>query len=622
MLSTYQKIIHHRTYARENGSRLEFFNESVDRYIDFLKEKATNNNPILLKQLEKASELFKAQKIAGSMRLLYSAGKAAEAENAMAFNCKYQHCDSVKDFADLLYSLLCTCGVGFGLRKKHVNQLPDLPRRIESSNMVHVVEDTRYGWAHALHLLIDNLYQGRTILFDTKNIRPHGAKLETSGGFASGPEPLIKLRDYIVSLFIKRSVGNYKKLKPIDCCDIACMIAQCAVQGGVRRAAIICFFDEDDDEMLYAKTPEELKKYPHRYNSNNTMVYSGNKERLKEVFEQIKINGEPGILFEKNFNARLKLLGREYEKGYGANPCFEILQRDNSFCNLTEAILKDTDTLEDDKEKVRYATFLGLLQATLTDYNFITEEAKHNQESDPIIGVSLTGICDVERYWDLNSEAYKVLKEVVSETVDMYWKLAGLKVKPKAVTCVKPSGTVSQLMNCSSGVHPRYGKYYLRRILVDENKKLCDILVKMGIPWKQMEGSKLFTFAFKSPEKSLCIDDCDSKRQLDMVEKIMNEWCDHNVSSTVYVRENEWDYVYERLSSEDHPFIGLSFLPESIAKDVSGFLYLPFEKISKEEFEKFPKINSSKWEKLMQHCDDDQESSREFACVGGSCHIS
>lgn len=569
-------------------------------------------------------EMFLMQNSMGSMRLFYSAGEAVEAENAMAFNCKYQHMDSVKSFADLLYSLLCTCGVGIGVSSEHVNKLPNLPTNLSFSTETIMVEDDRQGWATALHTFITGLYAGVSRKFNTEKVREYGAPLKTSGGFASGPEPLNELRDFIEEIFMVRVSDKLLKLKPIDVHDIGCKIADCAIQGGVRRAALISLFDEDDEEMLYAKTKENLLKNPHRYNSNNTMIYKGNKNQLKKIFELIKINGEPGILFYYNMMKRMKRLGRVSENGFGANPCFEIIMLSNAFCNLVEAVLRAGGNLHDDMLKVRYATIMALMQATLTNYNFITEDAKKNQENDPIIGVSLTGLCDCERYYGEGFESrLDVLKQVVEKTVDEFWQEVGLKCRPKASTCVKPSGTVSQLVDCSSGIHPRHAKYYVRRILVEDSKKICGKLIKIGVPFTQMGNCKLFEFVFKAPETSLTIDECDIKRQLNYVAKVMKHWCDHNVSCTLYVRDNEWETLYTALENEDHEFIGLSFLPESIATDTSGFAYLPFEKITKEEYETRSKtlLNVS-WEELMTEDDDTAVVSREFACSGGSCSIS
>jgi len=621
-LSVYQKIIHHKTYAREKGKRLEFFDETVDRYIKFLKKKFKNNK-VILNELDTCGKYFKNQDIAGSMRLFFSAGKAVDVENAMAFNCKYQLVNSTKDFADLLYSLLCTCGVGISVEKHNTTELPNLPAELlpYTKDGAIEVEDSREGWAVALHSFIDGIFHGKIYPIDVSRVRGYGVPLKTSGGFASGPEPLIAMCDFIRDLFFKRINLGELRLRTIDCYDIACKIADCAIQGGVRRAALIALFDEEDDEMLHSKSKENLLNNPHRYNSNNTVVYRGNKERLNYIFEFIKVNGEPGILFLDNFMEKITKLGRTSKRGFGPNPCFEILLRVNSFCNLVEMVCRPGHSLENDIRKVRYATILSMAQATLTDYGYISEEAKINQEDDPIVGVSLTGLCDCEEYTSPDA-SYRVstLRKVVNDTVDKFWKIVGLKCRPKAVTCIKPSGTVSQLMSCSSGVHPRYAKYFRRNILIEETKDLCEKLVKMNVPYKKIGKCKLFGFAFKSPENSLTMDQCPAQRQMDYVHMLMENWCDHNVSCTLYVKKDEWGAVIERLLNDNHKFIGLSFLPEEIATNTSGFAYLPYEKITKKEFEKYPQIKEEMWEKLMK-TDNQHNESREFACSGGSCSV-
>lgn len=450
-LSIYQNIIHNRTYARKHGKRLEFYPETVDRYIDYLKTKTTDE--FLLGELEISRDMIKRQEIMPSMRLFFSAGAAADAENAMAFNCKFQSITSLKSFADLLYSLLCTCGVGISVQQEYISSIPKIPEHLCKTEDFIVVNDNREGWAIALHEYLSRVFKtGQSAKFDTHKVRRKGSPLLISGGYASGPEPLIELRTFIENILFNRS-GMY--LRSIDVFDIACMIAQCAVQGGVRRAAIITLFDDFDDEMLYAKTKENLINNPHRYNSNNTMVWDGEHSKLDRAFEQTKINGEPGYLFKQNLTTKMNLLGRFSNKGWGVNPCVEIVLRPNQFCNLTETILRPHHSLHMDMLKVRYSTILGLIQSTLTDYGYIDDETKYNQENDPIIGVSLTGLCDCPEYSTKETypERLAILKDVANKTVDELWQRVGLKTRPKAITCVKPSGTVSQLVNSSSGIH-------------------------------------------------------------------------------------------------------------------------------------------------------------------------
>ena len=623
-LSLYQNIIHHRTYAREKGDRLETYQETTDRYINYLKSKFTNHQ--IKQKIEECGEMIYLQKNAPSMRLFFSAGQAVEAENAMAFNCKYQSINTLKSFADLLYSLLCTCGVGVSVESKFIEQLPKIPSKIELSEETILVDDSRYGWADALQTYLNKLFlDGVSLKFDTKFVRSKGSPLRTSGGYASGAEPFNQLREFIENLVVNK---KEKTLTSVDCFDIVCMIAQCAVQGGVRRAAIITLFDETDDAMFDVKSVENLQKYPHRYSSNNTMVYSGKDSNylLKAIYGA-KINGEPGILFEENINRKMNKLGRFSDDGWGVNPCGEVVLRPNQFCNLTEAIIREDDTIEDILIKVECATYLALLQATLTDYHFISEEAKINQETDPIIGVSLTGLCDNVKF-NFRSEKLEeyltILKNKVNETVDKYWQYIGLKQRPKGLTCIKPSGTVSQIVNSSSGVHPRYSKYYIRRVLIGSDSSLYKSLADAGIPFLEFDGvdGRVFEFPIQSPKNCIVTNDMTALDQLEYVTKINKYWCDFNASVTIYVKKHEWFDVYNFLKYNKET-IAVSFLPYESSVDTTGFLYLVYEEIDQVEFEKRNQnFINIKWSDIInENTKDTLAKHQEFACSGGVCSI-
>lgn len=754
MLTLYQNIIHNRTYARERDSRLETYEETVDRYIDYLKSKIVDE--FLREEIEECREMIKKQEIMPSMRLFFSAGKAVEAENAMAFNCKYQALDTVKSFADLLYSLLCTCGVGVSVQLEHVSRLPTLPKEIYESSTSITVPDNRKGWAQSLQILLEKIYStGECIQFNVNEVRPKGAPLLTSGGYASGPEPLLEMRNFITNI-VKTRQGQ--QLRPVDCFDIACMIAQCAIQGGVRRAAIITLFDDTDTDMLYVKSVENLKKYPHRYNSNNTMVWRGDHALLDRAMEQTRINGEPGYFFKANVEKKMKKLGRTARTGFGINPCVtgdtliltrkgyfpiselvdkpveiwngfewsdvvpfdtgenviyeitfsnqirvkcteyhkwhtkngiittkelisgetelvnytlpdnnitttgikviyqrqlppektycltepknhtfiangvitgncgEIVLQSNSLCNLAEVVLRPKDSLHKDMRKTRYATLLALAQATLTDYHFITEETKHNQEEDPILGISLTGLCDCPNYsaGKYVEDYLSILKGVAESTVDETWQMFGIKNRPKAITCIKPSGTVSQLVNSSSGIHPRYAKHYVRRVLIGEESHLYNTLAHAGVPYlefKEISG-RVFEFPLKSPDESIVIKDVTAIKQLNYINTVNTYWCDHNASCTIYVKKDDWEAVIKLLKTE-HSFLALSFLPYEISTDTSGYLYLPYEEISEEEYKRRKDIeNNIKWESILAYSEGMKSGHCvQFACVGGACEI-
>lgn len=623
-MSLYQNIIHNRTYARKHGNRLEYFSETVDRYVDYLKDKFQEKE--LKNKLEDCRKFIKDQRVMPSMRLFFSAGEAVDAENAMAFNCKFQAIDSIKSFADLLYSLLCTCGVGISVQDKYISKIPKLPEEIKVTDHSIVVQDSRLGWGQALECYMLNLFQnGLSYQFDVSKVRLKGAPLLISGGYASGPEPLLEVRNWIENIALTRQ-GQH--LSSVNCFDIACMIAQCAVQGGVRRAAIITLFDETDDNMFQAKSKENLSANPHRYNSNNTMVYSGkDTTKLDLAMEHTKINGEPGILFEENMMRKMDSLGRYSENGFGVNPCGEIILKPNQFCNLVEVVLRPEHDFEEDLEKVENATFLALVQATLTDYHFISEEAKENQENDPIIGVSLTGLCDCPLYSFNNpkfTELLARLKNKVDETVKKYWELIGLKQEPKGKTCIKPSGTVSQIVNSSSGVHARFSKYYIRRVLVGSDSKLYNVLAKNGVPYLEFDclDGRVFEFPIKSPENSVVVADMDAIKQLEYVSDINRHWCDFNASVTIYVKKNEWELVKTFLKHNKET-IALSFLPHEASVDTTGFLYLVYEEIDENKYNELAKnIEHISWKRMMSRgIEEKMGDHHEFACSGGVCSI-
>jgi len=934
-MNLYQRVIHHRSYARKIDDRFETYEENVDRYINFLKEKF-GSNPKISSELNAIRTYINQLKIVGSMRLFFSAGNAVNAENAMAFNCKYQAIHELKSFPDLLYSLLCTCGVGISVREKHISRLPKLPTKIRLSEESIVVEDTRTGWAVAFYDFLNNIfYNGICKKFDTHKVREKGAPLLTSGGYASGPQPLHDLRDFVEKICVNAAD---RQLKSIECFDIACMIANCAVQGGVRRAAIITLFDDYDDEMFYAKSKENLLNNTHRYNSNNTMVWYGEDKYIDKLIASNMVNGEPGILFYKNLISKIEKLNRVDDGlDFGVNPCVtggtlvltkdgykpiesivgtevevwngfewsmvkpfasgkneiysikfsngmtvnctpyhkwhttsgikeakdlttndklikinmpiikfdkifnidyysqgfystggnsgykhsliydpkypcidrlcgivkdtsytnkkfwyhgdmlpkdfvpnghsiesklewlagvfdgdgnitvnpssisihlnsmnytflmkvllllnelgcqpklnkmkdegfntlpdghggsklykcqtwyrlllnamdvkklvslglnctrlqipenlspnrnaarfitpvkitktnkhketyclteekrhtfianavitgncgEVILRSDQYCNLSEVILRPEDTLHEDMLKVRYATILALLQATYTDYGFITTTAKFNQDDDPIIGVSLTGLCDCPQYSSDNDYETRlsILKQVVDNTVNEFWKVVGLKNKPSASTCVKPSGTVSKLSNTSSGIHPRYSKFYVNRIIIGKESGLYESLAESGVPYLEFDSidGRVFEFPMKAPENAITVEQMSAVDQLRYTNNVNNVWCDHNTSVTIYVKQDEWEDVKKIIKGEN-TFISLSFLPQEITADTSGFLYLPLESITEEEYNRRAEIESKiDINQVFNIKETTANNHREFACVGGSC---
>jgi len=630
-MSLYQKVIHCNKYAKylPEKNRREYWSESVDRFVNYLMKKTERSYLINPK---KYNDMFidinhavLNQKVMPSMRLFFSAGIAIEKENQMAFNCKFQSMNTLKAFADLLYSLMCTCGVGCSVQKQYINQLPQIPKHLIYSQDMIVVEDSREGWAKAFLQFLEKIFNdGKVYFFDVSKIRKKGAKLKSSGGTASGSIPLLELRQFIDTL-----VNNHKgeQLKSTQVFDIICKIAGCVVAGGLRRSAIITLFDEDDDEMFHIKDPEKIKNNTHRYNSNNTVVCTKD-ETIFKVLEVAKFNGEPGLMFKNNVDRKMKELGRTLTRGdWGLNPCAEIILRPNQMCNLSEVILRPDDTFEDDLEKVKIATIIGLIQGTLTNFKFIDEECKNNQEDESLLGVSLTGIADCPRYADMSNEKIKRLKETAILTSEYYWEFIGLKNKPKSITTIKPSGTVSLLVDSSSGIHARYAPYYIKRTIIGKESELYQFLTDNNIPYIDVESvnGRIFEFPLKAPKESKVVKDLTLENQLEIVENSMKNWCSHNTSATIYVQENEWDKFGKRLS-DSKEFLALSFLPLDINQDTSGFAYLPLEEITEEEYLRRKKIeNMVDWKDISKYyimeIDENEDQKRDFACMGGACEL-
>ena len=765
-LSLYQKIIHCNKYARflPDENRREYWHESVQRFVDFMKKtmhREYNQAPAWFDDVfAEMYDLILDQKAMPSMRLFFSAGKAVEQENQMAYNCKFQSMHNLKSFADLLYSLMCTCGVGCSVQKRYIQQLPHIPKHLSRSDDMIVVEDSRGGWATAFLEFLEAIFYNSTIkYFDVSKVRKYGEPLKSSGGTASGAVPLLELRQFIDNL-VSSNTGN--SLTTVQVFDIVCKIAGCVVAGGLRRSAIITLFDEDDNDMFHAKDPDKLTLNPHRYNSNNTVVCT-KESTIHKVLEVAKHNGEPGLMFKNNVDRKMAKLGRTLTRGeWGMNPCVtadtliltsdgykpiidcvdkdttiwngfewsnvkpfstgendlmeitfsngsvvrctpyhkwvlkdntrveakdlltsmvlktyespnsfivpgsnvtvckiallkhqeqtycltepknhtfiangvltgncgEILLRPNEMCNLSETILRPDDSFEQDLRKVRMSAIIGMMQVKLTNFNFIDDEVRRNQESESLIGVSLTGIADCTQYNDMTNPQINLLRAEVDSTVSKYWQRLGLKNKPKSTTTIKPSGTVSLLVDSSSGIHARYAPYYLKRTIIGEESELYKFLTDKKIPYIEVPSvnGRIFEFPFKSPQNAVTVHDLTLQNQLDNVANSLKNWASHNTSCTIYVKPDEWEQFGSELAKSDI-FLSLSFLPLNINQDTSGFAYLPLEEISEEEYSRRKAIeNKVNWQDISKYYSgkvktDDTEQKRDFACVGGACEI-
>lgn len=633
----YQELIYKSRYARWNEElgRRENWWESIFRYSTFMAQRVPEEHRI---EYLKACTAIGRLEVMPSMRALWTAGPALEADNIAGYNCAYLTINDPKSFADLLYILMNGTGVGFSVEWRFINCLPEVPRKLENNYEKGVVfQDSKLGWAKGYYELLKLLYKGIIPVYDLKKIRPAGAKLKTFGGRASGPEPLRKLLNFTIDTF-REAAG--RKLTPLECHDLCCMIGTCVVSGGVRRSALISLSDLHDEEMRHAKDasalffPSGRTRHEHRFLSNNSAVYNEEPDTatfLKEMAALIESDtGERGIVNRDALVMQAEACGREVRYDYGLNPCGEVILRPEEFCNLTEVVLRKDDTFEDMIRKVRWATILGVVQSTLTDFKFIDKGWKANCEEERLLGVSLTGLCDCDMtrpemsiYRSLLSNTLTKLKQVAHNTAKEWAGILGINT-PKAVTCVKPSGTVSQLVDSSSGIHQRFSPYYMRRIRMSVTDPITAFLKDKGCRWYPEVGqteencnTAVFEFPVKSPAgaqgKLSAID------QLEYWHTIKTAWCDHNPSATIYVKEDEWMDVVKWIHKNWDDVAGLAFLPF----DGGVYELAPYQEISEErylaELEVLPEIDFS--ELVYFEKEDKTEGSHEFACMGSSCDL-
>jgi len=639
MLPTeYQQFIHLSRYARwdYDKGRRETWDETVERYFDFftghLKETCgydlTNGERI---ELEKS---VKELKVMPSMRCLMTAGPALEKENVAGYNCSYVKIDSLRSFDEILYVLMNGTGVGFSVEEEYCNKIPSVPDELYETETTIVVADSKLGWARAFKELISLLYGGHIPKWDTTKVRAAGEPLKTFGGRASGPEPLIDLFKFTVST-IKNALG--RKLKPVECHDIVCKIAEIVVVGGVRRSALISLSNLNDREMRFAKHGEWYKDNVQRALANNSVNYKEKPDVGTFMREWLSLydskSGERGIyssLASKShvneLNTREKdkdgtyIQRRVAREDFGTNPCSEIILRSREFCNLSEVVLRSNDTLQSIKDKVRVATILGTFQSTLTNFKYLSREWQRNCEEERLLGVSLTGIMDNALTNGSKDNIKKILNElrdIAVETNKEYAEKLGIN-RAAAITCVKPSGTVSQLVDSASGIHARHNPYYIRTVRADNKDPLCKMMKAEGFPNEpdvsKPEHTTVFSFPQKSPEGAVCRTEMTAWKQLSLWHTYAKEWCEHKPSVTVSIKEEEWvntaAWVYDNFDD----ISGISFLPFSD----HTYRQAPYQDCSKEEYrellDKMPKdVN---WASLAEYETQDYTSaSQEFACT-------
>jgi ribonucleoside-diphosphate reductase alpha chain len=628
----YQSFIHKSRYARwlPDENRRETWSETVSRYFDFFQEQLKENNNFTLDSAMRNSleESVLSLRVMPSMRCLMTAGEALKRENVAAYNCSYIAIDNTRAFDEVLYILMNGTGVGFSVEEKYTSQLPVVAEEFYRTDTIISVADSKLGWAKSLKELIHLLYVGQIPEWDMSKVRPAGAPLKTFGGRASGPGPLNDLFNFCVSVF-KKSAG--RKLTTLECHDIICKIAEIVVVGGVRRSALISLSDLNDDRMRMAKSGEWWKDNVQRALANNSFVA---KEKIdvgifmKEWLSLYESHsGERGIFSRSASKKQVEKHGRrDPNHDWGTNPCSEIILRSREFCNLTEVVVREYDTLETLKKKIVDATILGVFQSTLTNFKYLSKKWKENCEEERLLGVSLTGVMDNAltngRAGDLE-KTLTILRETAVATAKEWAAKVGINVSA-AITCLKPSGTVSQLVDAASGIHARHSPYYIRTVRADKKDPLAKMMVDAGFIVEddvtKPDHTYVFSFPVKSPNNAIYREDMTAIEQLELWLVYQRHFCEHKPSITVSVKENEWPEVGAWVWKHLDEMSGVSFLPFS---DTS-YRQMPYQDCSKEEYEailaRMPK--NVDWTKLAQYENADMTvGSQELACVSGSCEI-
>lgn len=631
--SVYQSIIHRSRYSRylDEEHRRENWEETVDRLISFLYKKLdTSKEQDETKLLENIRSAILNLEVMPSMRLMMSAGQAVERDNIAAYNCSYLAVNNKRAFSEALYILMNGTGVGFSCERQEITHLPVVSDTFREVDDVIVVADSKLGWAKAFKKLLSSLWDGDIPKVDYSRVRGAGERLKTFGGRASGPEPLKRLFDFCIKLF-QEAAG--RKLNSLEVHDIMCMIGEIVVVGGVRRSALISLSNLTDRRMREAKMGAWYNENSHRGLANNSVAYTERPDSetfMEEWLSLVKSkSGERGIFNRVAAQNQAAKWGRRSKDfSYGTNPCSEIILRDKQFCNLTEVVVRAEDTFDSLARKVRLATILGTIQSTLTDFQFLSEEWKKNTEEERLLGVSLTGIMDNKllsnreqcEQGDLQS-VLEQLRDLARETNEEFAERLGIPASV-AITCVKPSGTVSQLVDSASGIHSRHSAYYIRRIRMDKKDPIYDYLKDKGISVEdevfRPESTAVFSFPMKAPEGAVTRDDMTAIEQLELWLIYQKSWCEHKPSVTITVKDNEWVEVGAWVWKHFDEISGVSFLPHSN----HTYQQAPYEEISKELYESLlaqqPKDFS--WDGFVE-TSDNTEGTQTLACTGGTCEI-
>jgi len=632
----YQQFIHLSRYSRwmESDKRRETWEETVNRYFDFF-EKHLNSNKNYKLQPEIRKELQNAVlnlEIMPSMRALMTAGEALERDNIAGYNCSYVAINNIRSFDEILYILMCGTGVGFSVERQYVEKLPTISEQFTNSETVIAVQDSKIGWAKAYRELVSLLVGGQIPKWDMSKVRPAGARLKTFGGRASGPRPLNDLFQFTVETFT-RAAG--RKLTSIECHDIVCKVAEIVVVGGVRRSALISLSNLTDERMRESKTGAWWESNPQRALANNSVAYKEKPEIGTFMEEWISLykskSGERGIFNREACKKTVAKLGdrRNPNHEWGTNPCSEIILRDKEFCNLTEVVVRPEDTVETLKRKIKLATILGTWQASLTYFPYLSSTWKKNCEEEALLGVSLTGIMDNKMMQNslpnLETTLPEILTALKQEAINTNKEWANkIGINPSAsITCIKPSGTVSQLTDAASGIHPRHNEYYIRTVRADRKDPLCQMMVDMGFPHEpcvmKPDHTMVFSFPMKA-EGSVTRNDMTAIQHLELWLTYQRYWCEHKPSITITVKEHEWMEVGAWVYKHFDEISGISFLPHSD----HSYRQAPYQDCSKdqylEELNKMPK--NIDWSNLSNYEKEDKTSGTQtFACTGDKCEL-
>ena len=621
----YQAFIHKSRYARwlDKEKRREEWSETVERYMDNVIRPVIGDDSYV----NQIRDAILSLEVMPSMRAMMTAGPALNRDNTAGYNCSYLPVDDPKSFDEAMFILLCGTGVGFSVERQFISKLPEVPNLFDSETTI-VVRDSKEGWAKAFRQLIALLYSGEIPKWNVSRVRPAGARLKTFGGRASGPGPLIDLFNFTIHTF-KEAQGY--KLSSIQCHDIMCKIGEVIVMGGVRRSAMISLSNLSDDRMRHAKSGAWWENDPHRALANNSVAYTEKPDAISFMREWTALvesgSGERGIF---NREAAKKQAGkygrRDTDWDFGTNPCSEIILRPYQFCNLTEVVVRASDSIEDLERKVRVATILGTVQSTYTKFPYLRKVWQRNTEQERLLGVSLTGIMDNKILTSKNKGLDKTLEHLRETAVNANCMWADRLGIPQStsITCVKPSGTVSQLVDSASGIHPRYAHHYIRTVRGDNKDPLTTFMKDQGIPNEpdvmKPDVTTVFSFPIKAPQGAIVTENFTAIEQLETWLTYQRYWCEHKPSITVNVKPDEWFEVGAFVHKHFDEMSGVSFLPYH----EHTYQQAPYQEVSQHDYKTLlscmPK--SIDWSKLSSYEEEDTtKSSQTLACTGDVCEV-